>query len=180
MNAKDKQIAALQATIAEQQETIRELVRHQARVTGRSVEEYLDALKAKDIVEALQLLLDKANARLLKVRERQEKHRANAQHYQGKTKEWIETSVYAVEALNELQRVNMWIPVGGALPDPHEYVTYLVCVDAPIGGVCIYFGSYFGGNWVIEVPGNSRQPANVTHWRPLPVPPQATESEVGN
>lgn len=76
---KDQQIAALKAKVAEQETLIGELVRHQARVTGRSVEEYFDALKAREIVEALQLLLDKANAKVLKLQERQEKHRREAE-----------------------------------------------------------------------------------------------------
>lgn len=72
MKNKDKKCIALQQVIQEQQEMIRDLVRHQAQVTGRSVEEYFDALKAREIVDALQGLLDRANEKVKKLTARRD------------------------------------------------------------------------------------------------------------
>lgn len=60
---------------------------------------------AKDsLIDALLWVIDRLTKRVLNVTERRDKHKAEAQHWHGKAKDWIETSVYAAEKINELEQ----------------------------------------------------------------------------
>lgn len=171
MSNKDQQIAALKEKVAEQEALIGELVRHQARVTGRSVEEYFDALKARELVEALQCLLDRATAKVLKLQRRRD-------NLKGYGDDAYRLLGLAMDANKQFEEANMWIPVSEALPKD-QGIGYLVVTTSTFNGMC--FGYYEDSEgWTVDINGiDSPQPAEVTHWRPLPAPPEK-ESEVGD
>lgn len=171
-NGKDKQIAALKRTIVEQQETIREIVRHQARLTGRSVEEYLDALKSKEIVEVLSFLLERATSKLIKLQERRAKWR-----------KW-EERLFALmkqqdEHLAQLKEANTWIPLDEQLPETNQEV-----LAGNINTKEVYWGYYeqdedsaersviHSGN------GAFKYISKFTHWRAMPKPPKQENENV--
>ena len=73
--------------------------------------------------------------------------------------------------VHELEAAQRWIPVGERLPEKEDgYLTAYRTKDA-IGAVTlrVYVGGgrWFDGNIDYEV-----SPQNVTHWMPLPVPPE--------
>lgn len=60
-----------------------------------------------------------------------------------------------------------WIPVGERLPEEPTYATIIVCVTG--GGVTV--ARYCRGRWSEEV-GDDSWDIDVTHWQPLPDPPE--------
>ena len=102
--------------------------------------------------------------------------------YERMAKEWeAYAALGTVEELAALKEQTRWIPVSERLPavseyrngdkfksmDSNELVPFLVCCeDTEIPFRAFYDGKNWGDGWGKQ---------NVTHWQPLPQPPQKGE-----
>ena len=68
--------------------------------------------------------------------------------------------------LAALREANRWIPVGERLPD--EYEDVLVVYAESVREAYMVLDSDAGPQWH----GNDWVLLNVTHWRPMPAPPE--------
>jgi hypothetical protein len=77
----------------------------------------------------------------------------------------VEISSYVKKELAELEKATAWIPVTERLPEEDVEVW------------CAYksnvFTAYFkDGSWWVEINDEDECEINVTHWMPLPQPPE--------
>lgn len=188
---KDQQIAALTEAVKEQQEIIINLVRHQSSITRRSVDEYLDAIKAREVIASLQGLLDKANEKVSKLTARRNywRWRAENAHHEHHDNCWtircidvgflckLYKEIGGLRKQNDALRRLLnrdWIATSERLPESSKLLCLCV-IDADISfGYCDD-----GEGWLIRVDGiDSLQWAElseVTHWLPVPLAPKESE-----
>ena len=84
--------------------------------------------------------------------------------------EFIDSIVLALEQqqarIKELEKASEWISVDDRLPNDDG--GYLTCVNDDEDFYINYFINYFGDDDVVEWTTDQ----NVTHWKPLPKPPE--------
>jgi len=77
----------------------------------------------------------------------------------------------ALEEIARLREAQRWIPVSERLPEPGEYVN----VKSAAGYIDTLFHGYGDDNTWYNVAGWNYHPDSITHWMPLPEPPQEAE-----
>lgn len=85
---------------------------------------------------------------------------------------WREKCELLESRIGELEAANRWIPVGEGLPEWSESVTVITITGKVhparhMGGVFYWLG--------MPAPSHPWPTLNVTHWRPMPEPPEVTE-----
>ena len=69
--------------------------------------------------------------------------------------------------------MSQWIPVSERMPDRNG--GSLVCVTADDGKPYVQQAHFFDGIWWTGESPAARYPFDVTHWMPLPEPPEVTK-----
>ena len=80
----------------------------------------------------------------------------------------------AIQAFKDIPAANSWIPCSERLPEPNEFVLYVW--RSKNGNVAVLHGWHFENRvenaWHQSGIGMSRPNEEVTHWMPLPEPPE--------
>lgn len=83
------------------------------------------------------------------------------------------------DRINAIHAVNRWIPCNERMPEPNETVLYVW--RSKYGNVSVLHGWHFENlvenAWHQSGIGMSRPNEEVTHWMPLPEPPESEVQE---